>query len=300
MQRRYQHINVPTEIVRTVVAISELGSFSKAGTRLGLSQPAVSAQIKRLQTMVGDDIFVRSGAGVSMTPKGRLLLAHAKELLESNDQILSISGGENAAQAVRLGLSPSFIDQFLAGWHPGRVQVSIACDHSAALAKAFDDGYLDIVCLSNSRLDHSGAICFWEEDMVWVRSSDFVLQPGNPIPLIGWPGSPRDLAMTNTLEKAGLPYRFVLTSADLHVRTSAIASGLGITAFPLREVPEPLIIAEEPYLPALGPIKVGIFVRKNFDPSEVSTLIDVLKALEPVEREQRVPSGCRSHRSSGV
>jgi len=245
MQRRYEHINVPTEIIRTVVAISELGSFSKASTRLGLSQPAVRAQIKRLQTIVGDDIFVRSGAGVTMTPKGRLLLAHAKELLESNDQILSISGGENAAQPVRLGLSPSFIDPFLAGWHPGSVQtqVSIACDHSAALAKAFDDGYLDVVCLSNSQLDHGEAICSWKEGMVWVRSSDFVLKPGNPIPLIGWPGSPRDLAMTKALEKAGLPYRFVLTSADLHVRVSAIVSGLGITAFPLRDVQEPLIVA---------------------------------------------------------
>ena len=53
MQRRYQHTNIPTEIVRTIVVIAEAGSFSKAGERLGLSQPAISAQVKRLQMMVG-------------------------------------------------------------------------------------------------------------------------------------------------------------------------------------------------------------------------------------------------------
>ena len=45
MYRRNQHVNIPIEIVRTVVAISETGSLSKAGERLGLSQPAISSQM---------------------------------------------------------------------------------------------------------------------------------------------------------------------------------------------------------------------------------------------------------------
>ena len=43
MHRRHQHLNIPIEIVRTVVAISETGSLSKAGDRLGLSQPAIKS-----------------------------------------------------------------------------------------------------------------------------------------------------------------------------------------------------------------------------------------------------------------
>lgn len=94
MHWRYQNINIPTEVVRTVVAISELGSFSKAGARLGLSQPAISAQMKRLQMLVGGDVFERTGGGLSLTPKGRLVLTQARKLLEANDQILSIGGGD--------------------------------------------------------------------------------------------------------------------------------------------------------------------------------------------------------------
>ena len=105
MHWRYQNINIPTEVVRTVVAISELGSFSKAGARLGLSQPAISAQMKRLQMLVGGDVFERTGAGISLTPKGRLVLTQARKLLEANDQILSIGGGDQDSQTVRLGLT---------------------------------------------------------------------------------------------------------------------------------------------------------------------------------------------------
>lgn len=46
-------LNIPTEIVRTIVAVAETGSMSKAGERLGLSQPAVSMQVKRLQRLIG-------------------------------------------------------------------------------------------------------------------------------------------------------------------------------------------------------------------------------------------------------
>ncbi len=65
MHRRYQHINIPTEIVRTLVVIAEMGSFSKAGEKLGLSQPAISAQMKRLQVLVGGTIFERATRAAS-------------------------------------------------------------------------------------------------------------------------------------------------------------------------------------------------------------------------------------------
>jgi DNA-binding transcriptional LysR family regulator len=60
MHRRHQHLNIPIEIVRTVVAVAETGSLSKAGERLGLSQPAMSSQIKRIQNLVGGPLFSKT------------------------------------------------------------------------------------------------------------------------------------------------------------------------------------------------------------------------------------------------
>lgn len=290
MRRSLRYINIPSEVLRTLVAISELRNFARAGKRLGLSQPAISAQMKRLQMIVGNEIFDRSTNGLEFTPRGKLVLTQAKKLLEANDQILSIGGGEDTPELVRLGLSPSFIDQFVAGWQQRslRARISVTCDHSVALAKAYQDDYLDVVCLSNSLLDHSQAICRWEEDLVWVKGRDFVLQPGHSIPLIGWPGSPRDRTMTNAIEKAGLAYRFVLASADLQVRTAAVAAGMGLTASTRRQIPVSLSEAKEYDLPALAPVQVGIFVRSNFNSDGISTLIDSLKALEPPRRRAEI------------
>jgi Bacterial regulatory helix-turn-helix protein, lysR family len=46
MHRRYEGINIRIEIVRAPVAIADLGSYSRAGAKLGLSQPAITAQVK--------------------------------------------------------------------------------------------------------------------------------------------------------------------------------------------------------------------------------------------------------------
>ncbi len=300
MHRRYQYINIPTEIVRTVVAISELGSFSKAGAKLGLSQPAISAQMKRLQILVGGNIFEKSGNGVLLTPKGKLILTHAKKLLDANDQILSIGGAENDAQPVRLGLSAAFIDQFLANLPKVKLagQMSIVCDHSAELAKAFADGYLDIGCLAmlDPPVDLGEVIFAWEEEAVWMRSRDFVLGHGSPIPLIGWPGSPQDASMTSAIEKAGLAYRFVLTSPDHHVRVAAAAAGIGIMSLPLRQLVSPLVVAKEYYLPKLKPLRAVIVVRENFDPGGVTGLVDALKALASPRRGRSLPQEADSDR----
>jgi DNA-binding transcriptional LysR family regulator len=285
MHWRYQYTNIPTEVVRTVVAISELGSFSKAGARLGLSQPAISAQMKRLQMLVGGDVFERTGGGISLTAKGRLVLTQAKKLLDANDQILSIGGTDHEALTVRVGLTPLFADQFLSKWDSlqDAGQISIVSDHSTELTRSFANGYLDIGCLANPVMpdDLTEEIFAWEEDFVWVRSRDFVLRHGSPIPLIGWPGSPRDAAMIAAIEKAGLAYRFVLSSADSHVRMSAVVAGIGLMSLPLRHAISPLVVAKDYYLPALKPLHAGIFVRPNFDQEKAVSLIEVLKSLAP-------------------
>jgi DNA-binding transcriptional LysR family regulator len=283
MHRRYQHINIPTEIIRTLVAISEFGSFSKVGEKLGLSQPAISAQVKRLQMLVGGNVFEKTASGVAFTAKGTLILAHAKKLLEANDQILSIGGASDELQPLRLGISTTFGDEFLHNWRPPRQvrQVSIVCNHTAELSKSLRDGYLDVACLINPS-DDLGQYAFgWEENVVWARARDFVLSPGSPIPLVAWAGTQLDAAVIRTLEQAGLTYLCVFNSTDHHTRTSAVAAGVGLTALRERQVVAPLVIAKEGYLPPLAPVRAGVFVREGVDVNAAETVIDALKVLAP-------------------
>ena len=65
-------INIPTELLRTLVAVVDLRSFTKAAQSLGVTQPAVSAQIKRLQLLLDCELFDKSAPGVSLTPSRRI------------------------------------------------------------------------------------------------------------------------------------------------------------------------------------------------------------------------------------
>src|SRR6202000_634847 len=130
MYRRHQHINIPIEIVRTVVAISETGSLSKAGERLGLSQPAISSQIRRLQSLVGGSLFVKGANGTTATALGKPAWQQARKILEANDQLLRLGGNNFGPPPLRLGLGTSFVETFLVQKLEPLADVFIQADHS--------------------------------------------------------------------------------------------------------------------------------------------------------------------------
>jgi DNA-binding transcriptional LysR family regulator len=84
MHRRYAGPDIPVELLRTAAAVEYLGSYFQAGRHLGLSQPSVSAHLKRLEKIVGDKIFERSSAGLRPTECGEVVIEHALRVLSSD------------------------------------------------------------------------------------------------------------------------------------------------------------------------------------------------------------------------
>ena len=73
--------NIPTDLLRTFVAICELGSFTKAAHLFGLTQPAVSAHMRRLETIIGSDLIEKNMSGVKLTVCGGEVLRQARRIL---------------------------------------------------------------------------------------------------------------------------------------------------------------------------------------------------------------------------
>ena len=96
--------NIPTDLLRTLVAVVDLRSFTKAAQSLGITQPAVSAQIKRLQSILGGELFDRKAPGVALTRQGEAVVAHARRLLALNDQILTVAEPKDQSRRIRIGL----------------------------------------------------------------------------------------------------------------------------------------------------------------------------------------------------
>ena len=69
-------------------AVVELRSFSQAAERLGVTQPAVSLQIRALEKRLGSQLVDRSGRRVEPTEAGRRLYRGAQRLLQLEEQLL--------------------------------------------------------------------------------------------------------------------------------------------------------------------------------------------------------------------
>lgn len=75
--------------LRAVCAIAEEGSVTKAAARLGLTQPALSAQLRSVERLVGGQLFERTPAGSVPTDLGRYVIRSAHVVLDDLSQLLS-------------------------------------------------------------------------------------------------------------------------------------------------------------------------------------------------------------------
>ena len=125
-------------------AVAQQLSFRKAAEVLFLTQPAVSLQVKALETDLGVQLFDRTGSRVALTAAGRVLLEYADRvhaMLSQAEQEIAALGGELAGQ-LALGASttiaqyvlPRLLGEFLKG-HP-RVQPSLISGNTQRIVEA--------------------------------------------------------------------------------------------------------------------------------------------------------------------
>lgn len=86
--------------------LAEVGTFRGAADRLGIAQPSLSAQIAGLEEALGQILVERGRNGALLTPVGRVVDAHAREVLDTvrqlNDSVAAGPGG-----TIRLGVTPT-------------------------------------------------------------------------------------------------------------------------------------------------------------------------------------------------
>jgi LysR family transcriptional activator of mexEF-oprN operon len=101
-------------LLRVFVVVARTGSVTRAAARLYLTQPAVSAAMRRLTASVGKPLFVRSGRGLMLTQHGEALAQRVSPLLEEMVRAtLSPAAFDprHSERTLRLGLSDA-----MQGW----------------------------------------------------------------------------------------------------------------------------------------------------------------------------------------
>jgi len=266
--------NIPTELLRTFVAVVDLRSFTRAGQSLGITQPAVSAQVKRLQQLLGGDLMDKSAPGVALTQLGENVLAYARRLLSINDQILSFTNPLAAVPyAIRVGMPGDFVGAAL--WRTLRlfrerrpeIRFHVKSGTSESLARDTRQGELDVALTVSGAAPQDDAKFHWSEDMVWMRGPQTEIDPRAPVPLVSHGEKcvvHRQVA--DALERAGRAFDLPFTETSVTSLTSAVGAGLGVMALP-RCVSQgaDLAIWDDAPLPPLPKIVCNVCVRSGAD-----------------------------------
>ncbi|MCO5100885.1 MAG: LysR family transcriptional regulator [Burkholderiaceae bacterium] len=139
------------------VQVAELGSFSRAARLLGLAQPALSRQVRALETDLRETLLMRNGRGVELTDAGRRLFEHAIAILQHVAHARDDMGAQRDEPVGRIvvGLPPSLgrqltrplIDAFRA--ELPRARLAIVEGLTAHIAEWIATGRVDLALLHN-------------------------------------------------------------------------------------------------------------------------------------------------------
>ena len=262
--------NLDMDLARTVVAIADTGNFSRAAERVHRSPSAISLQVKRLEDMVGRDLFRRDARSVALTPDGEIFLGYARRLLKLNDEAFSrLATAPCCEGSVRLGVPndagiiavPDILRRF-AETHP-RVEVAVRLDRTAELERLCASGELD-VAIHASDTAADGPDVIHTEPLVWIGARGGIASETRPLPLAladhgcSW----RAMAL-DALDRAGIDYRLAYRSEFCQGQIAAVAADLAIAPLPVSVVSDTLVrLGPEQGLPSLGSYRM-ILARRD-------------------------------------
>ena len=104
------------------VTVAEELNITKAAEKLHMSQPPLSAQMKRLERELNTELFIRGKRHLDLTESGELLYRRAKEILrmaeKTRSEILSLSDGMRGTISIGLveGIAPDIASEWFAGF----------------------------------------------------------------------------------------------------------------------------------------------------------------------------------------
>lgn len=166
------------------IEVAELGSFTRAGEKLGYSQPTISFQIKQLEKEMGVQLFDRIGHTVTLTDAGRDALGYAQQICHTGQEmLLGIDRRREPAGMLRLGMADSLCEPLIVG-HYGQFRTAYpkVCLHittfdTSALLESLDHNDVDMICTMDDHVYDTNYVIADEEEI----GVHFVASPRHPL-----------------------------------------------------------------------------------------------------------------------
>lgn len=154
----------------TFIQVAELNSFTRAGERLGYSQPTVSFQIKQLESELGVQLFERIGHNVALTDDGRAALSYAQHICRLSEEMVGGAGeAKEPSGVIHLAMAdslcnPLIIEKFaeFRALYP-KVSLKVTTAGTDELFRLLDHNEVDMVCTLDNHIYNTTYIISHEE-----------------------------------------------------------------------------------------------------------------------------------------
>jgi DNA-binding transcriptional LysR family regulator len=245
--RETDQVEIPQ--LEAFVAVGTFGGFRRAADALRVSQPAVSARIKALETSLGVALFECAKTGLALSPAGRALRPHAEQLLQvvahARQAVHDVRPSSGGALAIAAALSictyllPDVLKRFHAA-HP-KTMITVRSGHSKEV--------LEMVLAGEAELGLARSLQHPEIETVSLREDPLMLvaTPGSPMaragrarldeiaaqPLILFDRGSSDWTLSHGLfRRAGLVPNVVLEVESIEAAKRMVERGLGVAFLP--------------------------------------------------------------------
>lgn len=265
-------LSIPTDLLRAFVTIIDLKGYTRAGERLGRTQPAISLQMKKLQYLVGTPLFDKDTGASSLTEAGEIVAGYARQILSLNDDMVLRLSKRDTYGKLRLGITNDYADHFLPPLlakltaDGAGVTFDVTCDLSVELLRGLRVGRYDMVVAMTPNGPAEGAFMTWRERLTWAGATGAPsLGRGDPVRLVCYPeGCLYRRAMLSALQREGRAFEIVYATPSQSGIEAAVTAGFGVTALATRVLPHGLqALGADAGLPRLTDVVIGIYLNAS-------------------------------------
>jgi len=275
-------------LLRSFATAARSGSLNRAAQALGITQPAVSQQLRRLERATGRVLLDRSTRGVTLTADGQAILRYADRILALTRE-LTEAVAPDARGAFRVGLLEDVVASgltdvladFAAVHADARLDVVVAA--SGTLGRELETGTLDLVLAdpdgvgqAAGRPQRRGTF-----PLMWAAHPRVDLTE-DPLPVVLFhaPCAWRD-AVVDALDAAGRRWRAAVAASSLAAIQAAVSAGLGVTALLPGTVPRGArvpraAIGDGAALPTPRSVDLALYRRRDHPQPAALARLDAL------------------------
>ena len=231
--------DIDIALLRAFTAVVETGSVTGAARLLNRTQAAVSLQIKRLEDLLGVELFSRTHKKLRLAAAGERLLAHAQRMVSLNDEVWAAMTTPAFKGQVRLGVPmdivatyiPSVLKRFNQAWP--KVEVTVECRNSHDLFVALEAGEVDLT-LTTDELDLDPPAVRTEtlrtDALVWIGAPGGRAHKLTPTPLAVGSSTCRFRPVAlDALRQIGRDWRLVSEVANDVAQKSLVLADIAVS-----------------------------------------------------------------------